>query len=51
MNTTNISQISEDLQYMVQSNMDERVFQIQRMLANKFDHYKEKGNRYVNDNI
>jgi len=36
-NTTNIMQILEDLQYMVQSNMDERAFQIQRMLANELD--------------
>ena len=28
MNTMNITQISEDLQYLVQSDMDERVFQI-----------------------
>jgi len=31
--------------------MDKRAFQIQRMLANELDHYKERGNRYVNDNI
>jgi len=36
---------------MVQSNMDEQAFQIQRMLANKLDHYKERGNRYIDDNI
>jgi len=36
-NTTNITQISEDLQYMVQSDIDERVLQIQRMLADKLD--------------
>jgi len=36
---------------MVQSNMDKRVFQIQRMLANELDHYKERGNRYVDNNI
>jgi len=36
---------------MVQSDMDKRVFQIQRMLANELDHYKGKGNRYMNDNI
>jgi len=36
-NTTNITQISEDLQYVVQSDMDERAFQIQRMLADKLD--------------
>jgi len=36
---------------MVQSNMDKRVFQIQRMLADELDHYKERGNRYVDNNI
>jgi len=36
-NTMNITQISEDLRYMVQSNMDERAFQIQRMLADELD--------------
>ena len=50
-NTTNITQISEDLQYLVQSDMDKWAFQVQRMLANKLDHYKERGNRYVNNNI
>jgi len=50
-NAMNIAQISEDLQYLVQSNMDERVFQVQRMLADKLDHYKERGNKYMNDNI
>ena len=42
MNITNITQISEDFRYLVQSNMDEQAFQIQRMLANKLDHYKGK---------
>ena len=51
MNVTSIIQISEDLQYLVQSNIDERVFQIQRMLADKLDWYKEKGNKYMDDNI
>ena len=36
---------------MVQSNMEEQMFQIQWMLANELDQYKEKGNRYINDNI
>jgi len=31
--------------------MDEQAFQIQRMLADELDHYKERGNRYVDDNI
>jgi len=50
-NTTNITQISEDLQYVVQSDMDERALQIQRMLANELDQYKGKDNRYVEENI
>ena len=31
--------------------MDERAFQIQRILADKLDRYKERGNKYMNDNI
>ena len=51
MNATSITQILEDLQYLVQSNMNEQAFQIQRMLADKLNQYKEKDNRYVDDNI
>ena len=51
MNATNIAQILEDLWYLVQSNIDEWAFQIQRMLANKLDQYKERGNKYIDDNI
>ena len=51
MNATNIMQIAEDLQYLVQSDMDEQVFQVQRMLADELDHYKGKGNEYVEANI
>ena len=51
LNTMNITQILEDLQYLVQSNMDKWAFQIQRMLADKLDWYKEKGNKYVDENI
>ena len=47
----NIAGISEDLQYMVQSDMENQVFQIQRMLANKLDRYKERGNKYMDKNI
>ena len=50
-NTMNITQISEDLWYVVQSDMDEWALQIQRMLADKLDQYKEKGNRYMEENI
>ena len=50
-NITNITGISEDLRYLIQSNMENQVFQIQRMLANELDAYKEKENVYVDDNI
>ena len=51
MNATSLTQISEDLQYLVQSDMDKRAFQIQRMLADELDRYKGKNNKYVEDNI
>ena len=51
MNATSLTQISEDLRYLVQSNMDEKGFQIQRMLADELDRYKGKDNKYVEDNI
>ena len=50
-NTTNIIQIAEDLQYLIQSDMDDQALQIQRMPANELDQYKGKGNRYVDENI
>jgi len=50
-NTTNISGISEDLRFLVQSDIEKRAFQVQRMLANKLDRYKERGNSYVDKNI
>jgi len=31
--------------------MDKQVFQVQRMLANELDCYKEKGNSYMDSNI
>ena len=31
--------------------MDERAFQIQRMLADEMNYYKGRNNKYVNDNI
>jgi len=51
MNTTYIFEISEDLQNLVQSDMENWVYQIQRCLANELDDYKDKGNKYVDDNI
>jgi len=50
-NTTNITQIAEDLRYLIQSDMDDRALEVQRMLADKLDQYKEKGNDYVEENI
>ena len=51
MNTTNILEVSEDLWYLIQSNMEDQVFQIQRMLADELDVYKGRGNQYVENNI
>jgi len=51
MNTTNITQIAEDLRYLVQSDMDKRALQVQKMLADELDHYKGRGNDYVDANI
>ena len=50
-NATNIAGISEDLQYIVQSDMKDWAFQIQRMLANELDWYKGRDNSYVDNNI
>ena len=50
-NATNITQMAEDLHYLIQSDMDDRAFQIQRMLADELDQYKGRGNRYVEENI
>ena len=51
MNATNITQITEDLQYLIQSDMDDRALQVQRMLVDELDQYKGKGNSYVEENI
>ena len=50
-NATNISGISEDLRFLVQSDIEEWAFQVQRMLANELDRYKGRGNSYVDKNI
>jgi len=50
-NITNITQILEDLWYLVQSDMNKQVFQVQRILADELDHYKGKGNSYMDSNI
>ena len=51
MNATDITQMAEDLRYLIQSDMDDRAFQIQRRLADELDRYKGKGNEYVETNI
>jgi len=43
--------MAEDLCYLIQSDMDDRAFQIQRRLADKLNRYKGKGNSYVEANI
>jgi len=50
-NAMNITQMAEDLCYLIQSNMDDRAFQIQRRLADELDRYKGKDNRYIEENI
>ena len=51
MNAINILGILEDLQYLIQSDMENWVFQIQRMLADELDVYRGRRNSYVDDNI
>ena len=51
MNATDITQMAEDIRYLLQSDMDDRAFQIQRRLADELDRYKGKGNEYVETNI
>ena len=50
-NAMNITQMVEDLRYLIQSDMDDRAFQVQRRLADELDQYKGKGNSYVDENI
>ena len=50
-NATDITQMAEDLRYLIQSDMDDRAFQVQRRLADELDQYKGKGNSYVDANI
>ena len=51
MNMMYILGISEDLQNLVQSDMENQVYQIQRYLADELNDYKNKGNKYVEENI
>ena len=43
-NTMNILEISEDLRYLIQSNIKDQVYQIQRRLADELDAYSKRGN-------
>jgi len=42
-----IFSISEDLQNIIQSNMENQVYHIQKLLADELDNCKEKENNYV----
>ena len=50
-NAMNITQMVEDLHYLIQSDMDDRAFQIQRRLADELNQYKGKDNSYAEANI
>ena len=50
-NAMNILGILKDLQYLIQSNMEDWAYQVQKMLANELDTYREQENQYVDDNI
>ena len=50
-NAMNITVVSEDLRYLIQSNIKNQVFQIQQMLADELDVYKGRGNVYIDNNI
>ena len=51
MNATNILGILEDLWCLIQSNMEDWVFQIQRILADELNAYRGQENQYVDDSI
>ena len=51
LNTTNIFSISEDLQSLIQSDIKNRTYQVQRLLADELDKYKRRRNDYVDENI
>ena len=45
--TRDIFSISEDLQNIIQSNMENQAYHIQALLVDKLDECKEKGNKYA----
>ena len=46
-----IFSIAEDLQNIVQRNMEDQAYHIQKLLANELDNCKEKGNNYAEEHI
>ena len=50
-NTMNILGISEDLWYLIQSNIEDHAYQVQCILANELDAYSRWENQYIDDNI
>jgi len=48
---SDIFNISEDLQDIIQGNMENQVYHIQSLLADELDKYKDKGNSYANNHI
>ena len=50
-NATNILGILENLQYLIQSNMEDGVYQVQCILANELYVYSRRRNQYVDNNI
>lgn len=50
-NTMNILEILKDLQYLIQSNIEDWTYQVQKMLVDELDAYRGQENKYVDDNI
>jgi len=46
-----IFSISEDLQNIIQSDMKNQVYHIQRLLVDKLDNCKREGNKYTEGHI
>jgi len=49
--TRDIFSITEDLWNIVQSNIEDQAYHIQKLLANELDSCKEKGNNYAKEYI